>query len=248
MDRRPLGRGPDADDGIRRALAVDRLAVLRHVLLGDLQHDRVDVVARQVVLAAALVAEADAQVDGVERRAEIDEEGVVDLPGERQAPAGNALDRLGGDRVVVGDRLRPDVVRRDRRVGQQRLGVDELALRVVGLALERVELLDVELRIGDRAHARQRVQERVRVADLGPELPLVADVVVAVARVVDVDVVRRPRVEAVEVRPAGRILERDPVGDDRQRILRIIGRVRVEVGVVGRRVDRRERRLAMARS
>ena len=98
-----------------------RLVVARDVALGDLQGDRVDVVAGEVVLAAALVARADAHaarhvdVDGVEGRAEVDEERVVDLAGEDLAAARQALDGLVGDRVVVRERLGPDVVRRRGR-------------------------------------------------------------------------------------------------------------------------------------
>ena len=65
----------------------DGLAVAGHLGLGHLQDDRVDVVAREVVLAAARVARAVADVDRVERRPEVDEERVVDLAGEHLAAA-----------------------------------------------------------------------------------------------------------------------------------------------------------------
>src|SRR5260221_358949 len=47
----------------------------------------------------------------VECRAEVDEEGIVALPGENLLPAGTLADRLGRERVVVGRGLRSDVVR-----------------------------------------------------------------------------------------------------------------------------------------
>jgi hypothetical protein len=47
----------------------------------------VDAVAGQVILTAALITGADAQVDGVERRAEVDEERVVALAREHLATA-----------------------------------------------------------------------------------------------------------------------------------------------------------------
>ena len=52
------GRGPHADDGVRRPWGGRRLAVAGDLGLRDLQDDRVDVVARQVVLAAPGVARA----------------------------------------------------------------------------------------------------------------------------------------------------------------------------------------------
>ena len=68
---------------------------------------------------------------------------------------------------------------------------------------------------------------------LVPEPEPVADVGLAVAGVVDVDVVPRLLVELVEVRAAGRVLERNPVRHDRQRVLR------VRRGVTHRRPCRR---------
>ena len=168
-------------------------------------------------------------------------------PAKTLPPPGSALDRLVGDRVVVGERLGPDVVRRRGQALGQQL-VAHLMAALVALAPDRVGLHEVELRVVDRADARQRVEERVRVADLGLELEPVADVVLAVAGVVDVEVVRRPIVEAVEVRAAGRILERDPVADQGHRPWSVGGHEGVDVGVVRRRVERRQWRFAVARS
>ena len=140
----------------------------------------------------------------VERRAEVDEERVVDLAGEHLAAARQRLDRLRGDGVVVRDRLRPDVVRRDRQVARDASRDRAPCRLLVRLARDGVGLHDVELRVVDRGDAGQRVEERVRVADLGLELEPVADVCVAVAGVVDVQVVARAVVEPVEVRAARR--------------------------------------------
>jgi hypothetical protein len=74
----------------------------------------------------------------------------------------------------------------------------------------------------------------------------VPDVGTAVTGVVDVDVVARLRVELVEVRPTGRVLERNPVRHDRQRVLRVGCGERVDVGVVTGRIDRGERRFPVA--
>ena len=77
------------------------------------------------------------------------------------------------------------------------------------------------------------------------ELPPVGDVLVAVTGVVDLDVVARLGIELAEVRAAGRLLERDPVGDDRQAAWRVLRREGVDVGVVRRRVEHDAGRLAV---
>ncbi len=216
-DALAVRRRPHADHGVRRLGAGHGLVVTRDVGLRDLQDDRVDVVAREVVLAAAGVAGAVADVDRVERRAEVDEERVVGLADEDAAAAVQVPHRRARDGPVVRERLRADVVRRDGQVGAEHraAGLPAVAVR---LAHDRVGLLHVELRVADRRDARQRVQERVLVEDLRLELEPVADVEPAVAGVVDVEVVPRAVVEAVEVRPACGILERDPVRDDRERV------------------------------
>src|SRR5262249_40753816 len=76
------------------------------------------------------------------------------------------------------------------------------------------------------------------------ELPPVGDVLDAVAGVVDLDVVARVRIELAEVRAAGRVLERNPVGDDRQLARRVRGGGREQVGVVGARGEHAAPRLA----
>src|SRR5439155_8136936 len=130
LDRLALGRGPDAHDGVAGRRVGDGLAVPRHVGLRHLQGDRVDVVARQIVLAATGVARAVAKVDRVERGPEIDEERIVDRAGEDLAAAGQRPDRLAGDRRVVRDRLGTDVVRCDRQAAGDLARLDELAVLV----------------------------------------------------------------------------------------------------------------------
>src|SRR5204863_5797363 len=118
LEAAPLGRGPDAHDRVLRAGTRDRLVVTGDLALGHLDHDRVRVVAGQVVLAAALVAGADtgAEVDRVERLAEVDEERIVALAGEHLAATAQRLDALCRESVVIRHRLRADVARHDRQV------------------------------------------------------------------------------------------------------------------------------------
>ena len=80
---------------------------------------------------------------------------------------------------------------------------------------------------------------------LGAEAELVGDVRLAVAGVVDVDLVQDVVAELVEVRAAGRLLQRDVVGDQRDRARVIRADERVHVGTVGDRVLGDLRRLAM---
>ena len=88
-----LGGRPHADDGVPGLHVRDRLAVPRDLALRHLQHERLRVVARDVVLAAALVAETDVRtarlvdVDPVEHRTEVDEERIVGRSDDRLAAA-----------------------------------------------------------------------------------------------------------------------------------------------------------------
>jgi hypothetical protein len=207
----------------------------------------VDVVARQVVLAAAGVPRPLADVQRVERCAEVDEERVVDLAGEDLASARQGLHRLRRHGIVVGDRLGPDVVGRHRDVAQQRAGRAQPAV-LVAQAGHRVRLLDVQVRVVDRPDRRRGVEVGVLVAHPRAEHEAVADVVAAVARVVDVQVVGRAVVEPVEVRASGGILEGNPVGDQRERPWCVGCREGVDVGVVRGGVERRQRRFAVARA
>ncbi len=81
----------------------------------------------------------------------------------------------------------------------------------------------------------------VLVVELGAEVEAVAHVGFAVAGVVEVDVVARPVVEAVEVRAAGGILEGHPVGHHRDLVGVGLGGEEPDVGVVTERVGRGER-------
>ena len=110
----------------------------------------------------------------------------------------------------------------------------------------RVGLADVEVGVRQRGDRPGVVQERVAVLDLGREAELVDDVVDGVAVVVDVERVQHVVAEVVEVRPAGRLLERDPVGDQRDGVGLVGADEGVGVGVVGHRVLRDQRGLAVA--
>src|SRR4029078_7580198 len=59
----------------------------------------------------------------------------------------------------------------------------------------------------------------------------------------DVDVVPRFRVELVEVRTPGRILEGNPVRGDRKRMRSVVRGIRVDVRIVAGWIDRGQRRL-----
>ncbi len=157
------------------------------------------------------------EVAEVEDRAEVDEEAVVPLAGEHRLPGRQRVDGRLRERRVVRSRPRPDVARRRRQtVCRSRFGLrpdlgrDHLR-HVVELAL-------VPVRVVERVDRPGVVEERVRVAQLGVEPELVGDVGPRVAVVVDVDRVDDVVAELEEVRPAGRILERDVVRDDRDRV------------------------------
>ena len=191
----------------------------------DLQRDRVHCVAGEEVLSATDVARALADREQVEDVADVAEERIVPLPGEHLAAAGERRYRLGRQRVIVGRRARPDVVGRRRPAGDHA----RLATRD---ACHRVRL--------------RGVAEEER-PGLPLELEVVRDVRLPVAVAVDVDVVPRGGREGVVVRPRGRILARDEVADDRQRVGLVRRAERVEVGVVRRRVLRDQRCLPVAR-
>jgi hypothetical protein len=73
----------------------------------------------------------------------------------------------------------------------------------------------------------------VLVVEPRAKLEAVAHVRVAVTGVVDVDVVTRAVVEAIEVRSAGRILEPGPAGGDRDLAWSALRREGPDVSVVG---------------
>ena len=240
-DRLPLGGRPDADHRIGGLVVRDGLAVTGDVGLRNLEHDRLDRVAGEIVDPAALVAQAGAgQVDRVEDPAERREERVLALAGEHLAAAGQALDRACLRLLVVRNGLRPHVAGGRRNLPSDDLGV------TLGDPGHRVGLHHVPVRAVDRVDRLPvRVQERVRVPGLRLEVEQVPDVGDTVTGVVDVQVVVGVVVELVEVRPAGRILDRHPVPNDRQGARGILRSEGVGVRVVSRRIDRGQGRLSM---
>jgi hypothetical protein len=226
---------------------LDRLAILRHPELGDLEDRGRGVHSGEIVLAQALVSGALTHVDRVERGAEIDEERVVARSHEHLRAVTQGPDGLLGELGVVGERLRPDIGRCDRQVPRDSLLAGDLAVPQ-DLSGEVVPLHDVQAGIAEILRPRIRIEEGVRVPRLGLELELVPEIGNPVAGVVDVDVVLRPVVEPEEVRPVGRYLTRDPVRRDRQRLRRVVGRVRVHVRVVRGWIQGDIRRLAVARA
>ena len=110
-----------------------------------------------------------------------------------------------------------------------------------------VRLWPVPVRVVQRVDRADVVEERVRVLGRGVEAELVGQILFAIAVVVDLDLVEDAVVEAVEVRPAGRSLERDVVRDHGDRA-RVLGTdERVQVGVVRARVLADQRGLGVAR-
>ena len=101
-----------------------------------------------------------------------------------------------------------------------------------------VELPTIEVLAVERADLTRVVQERVAIAYPGREPELVRDVGDAVAVVVDVDLVQHVIAELEEVGAASRILERDVVRDERDRVGFVRADEGVGVGVVGYRVLR----------
>ena len=110
-----------------------------------------------------------------------------------------------------------------------------------------VALAAVPVRAGQRLDRAGVVEEGLRVADRGAEPELERDVGPAVPVVVDVDLVQHVVAELVEVRASGRPLQRNVVGDQRDRVRFVRAHERVYVGTVGHRVLGYLRCLAMRR-
>ena len=172
-------------------------------------------VAGEEVLPAAGVAGALPDRDQVEDRPDVAEERIVALTGERlRGAAVEGGDRLRRERVVVGGRARADVVRRRRPLRDHR----------------RLATLD--------ARDRERlggVAEEVGTG-LRLELEPVDHVRLHVAVRVDLDVVPGSGRERVPVRPRGRILARDHVREQRDRVRLVRAPERV-ADPSGRRTD-----------
>src|SRR5262249_29618748 len=99
----------------------------------------------------------------------------------------------------------------------------------------------------ERGHDTRVVEERIRVASLGREFELVTDVILRVADVVDVDVVRRLVVEAVEVGTGGRLEQRHPAAYECHPLRRVRRHPGPQVRVVGQAVLGCAWRFAVAR-
>ena len=110
-----------------------------------------------------------------------------------------------------------------------------------------VGLDPVPARAGQAGDLARVVQERVRVLDVGLEPELVDDVRIGVHVVVDHELIQHVVAELVEVRAAGRSLERDVVHDQGDGVRLVRADEGVRIGVVGDRILRDRRRLAMGR-
>ena len=271
-----LGGRPDSDDGVLRVDRVDLVAVPGDLLLGHLEHDRVDAVARQVVDGLALCPARPSRLIASNVIPRSTKNGSSRWPANTLPPPGSSVIASLATFVVVRDRLRADVVRRDGDVPRDRPHAAQHALRALACAstcacatcpcasasspssrpkrlasirrepLHVVELLLEQLGVRrSTPHRGPRTGTSPSASSRVPEREAVTDVVLAVAGVVDVDVVTRLRVELVEVRAAGGVLERHPVGDDRQRVRSVLRRIGVDVRVVGGWVDRCQRCLSV---
>jgi len=163
---------------------------------------------------------------------EVDVEALGPLAREHLDAAADGVHGLVGERVVVRGRQRADVA---RRAGQVR--ADHRALAVLD-AGHVVELAAVPVRAVERQDRADVVEERVGIAQPGLEVERVGDVVLAVAAVVDVDLVEDVVAERVEVGAARRALQRDVVGDQRDRVGPVGADERVDVGAIGDRILR----------
>ena len=227
-------RGEGLHGAVRRGVDADHVAVLGlEVRDRDLERDRADVVARDRVNAAADVARADVgaarlvEVDEVEDHSDVPEERVVGLAGEALQAARQRLDRLLAEVRVARDALRAGVVRRRHPVARDAPGGHHPG-GVPRVAEDAVELLHEHVARG----ARVQVAGRGRLRSARDELVPVAHVPLAVAGLVNVEVVPGGVREEIEVRAAVGLLERDPVADDRHRVRSIRAPEGVQVGVV----------------
>ena len=178
----------------------------------------------------------------VEDRPEIDEERIVDLAREDlPAVTREVLHGRRHQRGVRRRRARADVHRRGRQV------LAEVRPTVSVSPDQAVELGSIPVRVGNRVDRAGVVEERVPVPRLRAEAELVDDVLLAVGRVVDVDLVDDVLAEGIEVRPAGRLFERDVVRHDRDRVRLIRTTECVDVRVVRGRVLADQWCLAVAR-
>ena len=245
---------------------------------GDLELERGHVLVGQAVYAGIdqrrIGDHRERRIDQVENDAEVDRERILALAHEQAArncaPRDvHGIDVLGGIADVVGDRLGADVVdrlverrRAGARVGQRRAGA---GATVAANDVDGVALVDVErgrVDVGDLPRLDQRDRHGLVLDRQGDrlervlELELEGDVLLAVADVVDVDLVERVRVEREVVGAAVRVLQRQVVSDQRHEAGAAAGAVggdalvaveHVEVGPVDLRLRRDERRLPVTR-
>ena len=169
--------------------------------------------------------------------AQVEEEGVVGLTGVGLAAASEGLRGLVPEGAVIGHRGAAGVGRSDGGIGQEIRRVPALD------HVEVVRLDEVQCRVIETVHRAGVVEESVRVAIAALERPAVGDVGLCVAVVVDVDVVVGSRSEGIEVRASRRLLERDPVADQGDRVRLVGGHESVEVGAIELGLRRQERSL-----
>ena len=158
-------------------------------------------------------------------------------------PLAEVVHGRGGELGVVRGGQRADVARRAGQV----LAQFGAGAAVVHELADRVELAAVPVRAVQRGDRPGVVEEGVRVPQPAGEGEPVGDVGYAVTVVVDVDLVADVVAELVEVRAAGRCLERDVVGDQRDGVGPVGAHERIEVGAVGDRVHGNFGSLAMGR-
>ena len=168
------------------------------------------------------------KVAQVEDGAQVDVEALGPLTGEDGGSRGDAGGGRGHQGRVVGGGEWPDVA---RRAGDAR--AQHLAGTALGDPGHRVGLPAVPVGAGQRTDRPGVVEEGVGVGDLAGELELVGDVGIAVAVVVDVDLVEHVVTELVEVGTAVGGLQRDVVGDEGDGVWCVGADERVQVGGVG---------------
>jgi len=175
----------------------------------------------------------------IEDRSQVHVEPLGALAREDPDAAREGVHRAGRQRGVPRGGQRPDVAR----------GAGETAAHRLGDAAcdpgDGVELPAVPVRAVQRPDRAGVVEERVRVPQPGGELELIGDVRLPVPVGVDVDLVEDVVTELVEVRAARGLLERDVVGDQRDRRWPVRADERVDVRAVRDRVLGDLRRLAV---
>ena len=175
--------------------------------------------------------------------AEIEKERIVGLPGKGQRRASSICKPVDTTPIAAirGRRRRADVVvHRIHGASRQHRPPVLDARHAVGL-------VHVAIGVVERPNRSDVVEECIRIADPGSEPELIRDVFDAVAGVVNFELVQDVIPEPIEVRPARRILKRNPRRDQGDRVWRIGAHECIYVGGVGLRVAANQWRFAMAR-